>query len=414
MRRFPCLDSLGRSVHLHCNFCILANSRCSCYTLKAVGSSGLGQQFLLTKTLLQSTTALNLAMYLLLKSEHAGQEDVDVSLIQSHPVMARLQKWNTMTEKLDDRVESKVDGLREQLDNLVKAASLMKSGVQSDDSDDSADDNEHVVSEDADVVLQDASEDDTSSDVEADDESENDVADEAEQARKNVLTEARFGLRHREIADTKKGKRKRRTAVSDLGDDGPEDNSALAAKSLASTLNSIEQRSATSKKRAATRTEQLDEVEEEDSEMRRGLEMMEADLAGKESEVEDAPEVEDDGADESADDDDEGFYAQQAKKSKSRKEAKKNLYQVAPKFPRVEKEVEGERAIGNQILKNRGLVPHKSKINRNPRVKKREQYRKALIRRKGTVREVRKDEGHKYGGEETGIKSGLSRSRKLA
>ena len=64
-------------------------------------------------------------------------------------------------------------------------------------------------------------------------------------------------------------------------------------------------------------------------------------------------------------------------------------------------------------MKNRGLVAHKAKINRNPRVKKREQYRKALIRRKGAVREIRTDEGHVYGGEATGIKSGISRSRKL-
>jgi U3 small nucleolar RNA-associated protein 3 len=391
------------------------------YCLKAVGASGLGQQFLLTKTLLQSTTALNLAMYLLLKSEHAGQEDVDVSLIQSHPVMARLQKWNTMTEKLDDRVESKVEGLKEQLDNLVKAASLMKSGVEdSDDSDGSVDDDEDVSVEEGERA-EDASDYGMSSDEEAaaedDDESENDEAGEAELARKNVLTEARFGLRAREVGDTKKGKRKRRTAVSDLGDDGPAESSALAAKSLASTLNAIEQRSATSKKRAASRADQIDGVEDDDAEMRRGLEMMEADLAAKDpgGEHEHAPEGDDDGSDEiQDDDDDEGFYAQQAKKSKQKKEAKKDLYKVAPKFPRVEKEVEGERAIGNQILKNRGLVPHKSKLNRNPRVKKREQYRKALIRRKGTVREVRKDEGHKYGGEETGIKSGLSRSRKLA
>ena len=65
-------------------------------------------------------------------------------------------------------------------------------------------------------------------------------------------------------------------------------------------------------------------------------------------------------------------------------------------------------------MKNRGLVAHKAKINRNPRVKKREQYRKALVRRKGAIREVRTDEGHRYAGEGTGIKSGLSRSRKLA
>lgn len=64
-------------------------------------------------------------------------------------------------------------------------------------------------------------------------------------------------------------------------------------------------------------------------------------------------------------------------------------------------------------MQNRGLVPHKAKINRNPRVKKREQYRKALIRRKGAVREMRTDEAHVYAGESTGIKSGISRSRKL-
>lgn len=74
----------------------------------------------------------------------------------------------------------------------------------------------------------------------------------------------------------------------------------------------------------------------------------------------------------------------------------------------------GERAIGSMILKNRGLVAHKAKVNRNPRVKKRLQYRKALIRRKGAVRELRTDEGHKYGGEDTGIKSRITRSRKLA
>jgi len=54
--------------------------------------------------------------------------------------------------------------------------------------------------------------------------------------------------------------------------------------------------------------------------------------------------------------------------------------------------VSGERQISKVILKNRGLVPHKAKINGNPRVEKREQYRKALIRRKGTVQEIRADE----------------------
>ena len=33
----------------------------------------------------------------------------------------------------------------------------------------------------------------------------------------------------------------------------------------------------------------------------------------------------------------------------------------------------------NDNMKNRGLVAHKNRLNRNPRVKKREQYRKALV-----------------------------------
>jgi Sas10 C-terminal domain len=46
------------------------------------------------------------------------------------------------------------------------------------------------------------------------------------------------------------------------------------------------------------------------------------------------------------------------------------------------------RGVSYEIIKNRGLTPHKSKLNRNPRVKKREAYRKAVIRRKGQVVDV--------------------------
>ena len=47
-----------------------------------------------------------------------------------------------------------------------------------------------------------------------------------------------------------------------------------------------------------------------------------------------------------------------------------------------------QRGVSYEIIKNRGLTPHKSKLNRNPRVKKREAYRKAVIRRKGQVVDV--------------------------
>lgn len=74
---------------------------------------------------------------------------------------------------------------------------------------------------------------------------------------------------------------------------------------------------------------------------------------------------------------------------------------------------DAKRGASYEIIKNKGLKAHKSKLNRNPRVKKRMQFRKAVIRRKGQVRDVRVGEASKYGGETTGIKANLTRSRKI-
>ncbi|XP_016983420.1 something about silencing protein 10 [Drosophila rhopaloa] len=70
------------------------------------------------------------------------------------------------------------------------------------------------------------------------------------------------------------------------------------------------------------------------------------------------------------------------------------------------------RGITYQMAKNKGLTPHRKKELRNPRVKHRGKYRKALIRRKGAVRTVRK-ELHRYGGEMSGIKSSVTKSVKF-
>ncbi|GLH06544.1 Something about silencing protein 10 [Gryllus bimaculatus] len=70
------------------------------------------------------------------------------------------------------------------------------------------------------------------------------------------------------------------------------------------------------------------------------------------------------------------------------------------------------RAITYEIAKNRGLAPYRKKELRNPRVKHRMKYRKAQIRRKGQIREPRK-ELQKYGGEISGIKIGINKSIKL-
>jgi U3 small nucleolar RNA-associated protein 3 len=75
-----------------------------------------------------------------------------------------------------------------------------------------------------------------------------------------------------------------------------------------------------------------------------------------------------------------------------------------------------KRAATYEMMKNKGLTPHRKKANRNPRVKKRLMYDKAMVRRRGQVREVNasgNNTGSAYAGETTGIKSNLSRGRKL-
>ncbi|EZA53302.1 hypothetical protein DMN91_004738 [Ooceraea biroi] len=73
---------------------------------------------------------------------------------------------------------------------------------------------------------------------------------------------------------------------------------------------------------------------------------------------------------------------------------------------------ETKRAITYEMAKNRGLTPYRKKELRNPRVKHRNKYRKAKIRRKGAVREVRK-ELTRYAGEISGIKAGAKKGIKL-
>lgn len=358
--------------------------------------------------MLQTTASLNLAMYLLLKKEQSSLEDVDSGLIQSHPIMARMQKWNSMLQKLEEQVEDRADGLETQLNNLVKAAALMSEGL-------SDEENAEIEEEEDEDHAEDREGNDESLriDIPSLDSTDEDSVD-TEEGRRHALNEARFGLRTSEIKSGASSSPQRKAVESDLGDEFENDVNNAASRALASTLNSIEQRSLSRKRKAAPNVEALDEPQQDNSEIRQALEMMETEL-GKDPETE--YESNDDDANDPEVDEDDGedeLYKEVKRKSKSKKELKKSLYAVAPKYPRLEKEIEGERAVSRTILKNRGLVAHKNKLNRNPRVKKREQYRKRLIQRKGTVREVRTDEGHKYSGEATGIKSGLTRSRKLA
>ncbi|KAJ1800513.1 something about silencing protein 10 [Coemansia sp. RSA 2399] len=72
-----------------------------------------------------------------------------------------------------------------------------------------------------------------------------------------------------------------------------------------------------------------------------------------------------------------------------------------------------KRSVSYQILKNKGLMPRRTKEQRNPRVKRKNRYEKAKKKLSSTAVQVRKLEGN-YGGEATGIKSNLTRSTRFA
>jgi len=72
----------------------------------------------------------------------------------------------------------------------------------------------------------------------------------------------------------------------------------------------------------------------------------------------------------------------------------------------------GRRTITDQILKNRGLTPHRKKEYKNPRVKHRLKYRRAVIRRRGQIRPVR-SEMTAYAGEISGIRAAVKRGVRL-
>uniref|UniRef100_A0A3Q2Z862 UTP3 small subunit processome component n=1 Tax=Hippocampus comes TaxID=109280 RepID=A0A3Q2Z862_HIPCM len=107
------------------------------------------------------------------------------------------------------------------------------------------------------------------------------------------------------------------------------------------------------------------------------------------------------------------FYREVEERMKLKR---KNKPQKAEEMKDVDEEEEldseAKRGITYQMAKNRGLTPKRKKIDRNPRVKHREKFRRAKIRRKGQVREVRREET-RYSGELSGIRAGVKKSIKL-
>ncbi|CAM4545136.1 unnamed protein product [Lepidochelys olivacea] len=105
------------------------------------------------------------------------------------------------------------------------------------------------------------------------------------------------------------------------------------------------------------------------------------------------------------------FYREMEEKMKLKRKRREDQNAMEEELV-LEEDPNKKRGITYQIAKNKGLTPKRKKIDRNPRVKHREKFRRAKIRRKGQVREVRKEE-QRYGGELSGIRAGVKKSIKL-
>ncbi|XP_057854948.2 protein THALLO isoform X1 [Cryptomeria japonica] len=103
------------------------------------------------------------------------------------------------------------------------------------------------------------------------------------------------------------------------------------------------------------------------------------------------------------------FYREVKQQRAAKLAAKEETYSRKPTIVAPEEELDGKRHITYQMEKNKGLTPHRKKLTKNPRKKYKLKHEKAVIRRKGQVRDIRKPQGP-YGGETTGIRTGLSRS----
>ncbi|KAJ7327229.1 hypothetical protein JRQ81_016988 [Phrynocephalus forsythii] len=106
------------------------------------------------------------------------------------------------------------------------------------------------------------------------------------------------------------------------------------------------------------------------------------------------------------------YYKEMEQKIKLKKKRKQEEREVEEEVIMEEKLPGQKRGATYQIVKNKGLTPKRKKIDRNPRVKHREKFRRAKIRRKGQVLEVRREE-QRYGGELFGIRAGVKKSIKL-
>ncbi|XP_049590498.1 something about silencing protein 10 [Syngnathus scovelli] len=180
----------------------------------------------------------------------------------------------------------------------------------------------------------------------------------------------------------------------------------LTYRNLINKLSSVDER-------LAPQYSKLLAAQEDDEIARRAAAEKKAGLSGKKDQ-DSAKEVPEMVAASDSDLDEEAalqFYREVERRMKSKRKIKPQKDEEVD-VDEEELDSEAKRGITYQMAKNKGLTPKRKKIDRNPRVKHREKFRRAKIRRKGQVREVRREET-RYSGELSGIRAGVKKSIKL-
>ncbi|CAN6482005.1 unnamed protein product [Victoria cruziana] len=120
--------------------------------------------------------------------------------------------------------------------------------------------------------------------------------------------------------------------------------------------------------------------------------------------------VEDVGDDTNASDFEDDFYKEVKQSRAAKIAAKSEAYTRSNTvLPSPEPEANGKRQITYQMETNKGLTRKRKKLTKIPRKKYKLKHQKAVVHRKGQVRDFRRPRGP-YGGEEAGINARVSHS----
>ncbi|CAK9220741.1 unnamed protein product [Sphagnum troendelagicum] len=359
-----------------------------------------GMNYLEVKHVLLLSYCQSIIFYLLMKAEARSVRD--------HPVIARLVELKMLLQKLSP-IDKKLQHQLERLLKDVQTPAAPHSTVQVNESNLSSatlkfdQDAEVIVGAESKKMLQ-----------------ERARLDACAQKNANLVVHVPVSKAgHKKVKQLKRPRNGLKDILDDLEDDvGDMEGLVLSKSNLISAVGRprtlsqvIAEAGRPSKKPKAVSGDADLPVREDLGERRRNYEIQQAAKASVTNDTDDSDgKAEGNGQDEDKDPEEDDFYMQAKQLKEAKQAAKAAKYSRTLISPVEELDADGKRQITYQMEKNRGLTPYRKKATKNPRKKYKLKHEKAIIRRKGQVREVRRPTSASYGGESTGIRTNLSRS----